>query len=162
MCEALRSVGNPIPIMMVTATHEIRDKHNGFLVGADDYMTKPFDEQEMIFRIKALLRRAQIVSEHRLIAGETVLDYNALSVTRRMKQIFLPQKEFYLLFKLISYPEKIFTRLQLIEEIWGIETETDGHTLNVHVNRLRDKIRDNPDFEIMTVRGLGYKAVKLS
>jgi DNA-binding response OmpR family regulator len=160
LCEELRSVGDNIPILMVTATHEIRNKHNGFLAGTDDYMTKPFDEQEMLFRIKALLRRAQIASEHKLVVGETTLDYNTLTVTRGEAQTFLPQKEFYLLFKLMSYPDKIFTRLQLIEEIWGLETETDGHTLNVHINRLRDKFRDNPDFEIATVRGLGYKVVK--
>jgi DNA-binding response OmpR family regulator len=161
LCEELRSVGDNIPILMVTATHEIRDKHNGFLAGTDDYMTKPFDEQEMLFRIKALLRRAQIASEHKLVVGETTLDYNALTVTRGEAQTFLPQKEFYLLFKLMSYPDKIFTRLHLIEEIWGLETEIDDHTLNVHMNRLRDKFRDNPDFEIVTVRGLGYKMVKL-
>ncbi|MMZ66097.1 Heme response regulator HssR [compost metagenome] len=123
-------------------------------------MTKPFDEQELLFRIKALLRRAQIVSEHKLMLGDTTLDYSALTVTRREVQTFLPQKEFYLLFKLMSYPDRIFTRMHLMEEIWGLETEIDSHTLNVHINRLRDKFRDNPDFEIVTVRGLGYKIVK--
>ncbi|MEC2343090.1 MULTISPECIES: response regulator transcription factor [Paenibacillus] len=160
LCEDLRSAGDNIPILMVTAAHDIKFKHNGFLVGTDDYMTKPFDEQELLFRIKALLRRAQIANERRLVVGETVLDYNALTVTRGDQQISLPQKEFYLLFKLLSYPNKIFTRLQLLEEIWGPDTETDDHTLNVHINRLRDKFRDSPDFEIVTVRGLGYKAVK--
>lgn len=162
LCEELRSAGDNIPILMVTAAQDIKDKHNGFLVGTDDYMTKPFDEQELLFRIKALLRRAQIASEHKLIIGETALDYNALTVTRGDMQTSLPQKEFYLLFKLLSYPNKIFTRLQLLEEIWGLDTETDDHTLNVHINRLRDKFRDSPDFEIVTVRGLGYKAVKRS
>lgn len=159
LCEDLRDVGENIPILMVTANQETKDKHKGFLVGTDDYMTKPFDEQEMLFRIKALLRRAQIVSEQKLVVGETTLDYNALTVTRDEKETLLPKKEFYLLFKLVSYPNKIFTRLQLIEEIWGIEKETDDHTLNVHINRLRDKFRYNPDFEIVTVRGLGYKVV---
>jgi len=160
LCEELRGVGDNIPILMVTATHEIRDKHKGFLVGTDDYMTKPFDEQEMLFRIKALLRRAQIASEHQLVMGETVLDYNALTVTRGQEQITLPQKEFFLLFKLMSYPDKIFTRLQLIEEFWGLSAETDDHTLYVHISRLRDKFRYNLDFEIVTVRGLGYKLVR--
>lgn len=160
LCEELRRVGDHIPILMVTAAHESKDKHKGFLVGTDDYMTKPFDEQEMLLRIKALLRRAQIASSHKLVIGETTLDYNTLAVTRNEVQTFLPQKEFYLLFKLMSYPDKIFTRLQLLEEIWGLETKTDDHTLNVHINRLRDKFRDNPDFEIVTVRGLGYKVVR--
>lgn len=160
LCEELRSAGDNIPILMVTAADDIKDKHNGFLAGTDDYMTKPFDVQELLLRIKALLRRAQIASEHRLVVGETTLDYNALTVTSGDVQTSLPQKEFYLLFKLLSYPNKIFTRLQLLEEIWGPDTETDDHTLNVHINRLRDKFRDNPDFEIVTVRGLGYKAVR--
>lgn len=156
----MRSVGDNIPILMVTAMNDITDKHQGFLAGTDDYLTKPFDEQELLFRIKALLRRAQTASEHKLVLGETTLDYNALTVTRGAEQTFLPQKEFYLLFKLMSYPDKIFTRLHLLEEIWGLDTEIDSHTLNVHINRLRDKFRGNPDFEIVTVRGLGYKIVK--
>ncbi|MCM3713427.1 response regulator transcription factor [Halalkalibacter oceani] len=160
LCNELRGTGDDIPILMVTATHEITDKHKGFLAGTDDYMTKPFDEQEMLFRIKALLRRAQIATEHKLVLGETTLDYNTLMVTRGAVQTVLPPKEFYLLFKLLSYPNKIFTRLQLIEDIWGLESESDDHTLNVHINRLRDKFKDNPGFEIVTVRGLGYKMVK--
>lgn len=160
LCEELRSAGDNIPILMLTAAQDIKDKHNGFLVGTDDYMTKPFDEQELLFRIKALLRRAQIASERKIVIGETTLDYNSLTVTRGDMQITLPQKEFYLLFNLLSYPNRIFTRLQLMEEIWGLDLETDDHTLNVHINRLRDKFRDSPDFEIVTVRGLGYKAVR--
>ncbi|WP_168121839.1 response regulator transcription factor [Paenibacillus sp. HB172176] len=160
LCEELRGAGDLIPILMVTAAQENKDKHKGFLAGTDDYLTKPFDEEEMLLRIKALLRRARIASEHKLTAGETTLDYKALTVTRGDEHISLPQKEFYLLFKLMSFPDKIFTRLQLIEDIWGLETEKDDHTLNVHINRLRDKFRDNPDFEIVTVRGLGYKAVR--
>ncbi|MEK3786927.1 response regulator transcription factor [Paenibacillus sp. FSL K6-1230] len=160
LCKELRSAGDHIPILMVTAAHEITDKHHGFLAGTDDYMTKPFDEQELLLRIKALLRRAQIASEHKLVLGDTTLDYNALTVMRGGVQTHLPQKEFYLLFKLMSYPNRIFTRMHLMEEIWGLETEIDSHTLNVHINRLRDKFKDNPDFEIVTVRGLGYKMVK--
>jgi len=160
LCQELRDVGENIPILMITAQQEIKDKHRGFLVGTDDYMTKPFDEQEMLFRIKALLRRAQIVNEHKLTIGGTTLDYSTLTVTHGKDTITLPQKEFYLLFKLTSYPSVIFTRLQLMDEIWGPDTETDEHTLNVHMGRLREKFKDNPDFEIVTVRGLGYKAVK--
>lgn len=153
------SWGN-LPILMVSAKHEPQDKRQGFLVGTDDYMTKPVDEQEMVLRIKALLRRAQIVNDHKLTIGKVVLDYDALTVSREDQIMTLPQKEFYLLFKLLSYPNMIFTRLQLMDEIWGIESETDDHTLNVHINRLRDRFRDWKEFEIVTIRGIGYKAVK--
>lgn len=156
----LRLSWENLPILMVTAKQEPKDKRKGFLVGTDDYMTKPVDEQEMILRIKALLRRAKIASEHKLTVDKVVLDYDALTVSREDKVITLPQKEFYLLFKLLSYPNMIFTRLQLMDEIWGMESETDDHTLNVHINRLRDRFRDWSEFEIVTVRGLGYKAVK--
>lgn len=156
----LRLSWENLPILMVTAKQEPKDKRKGFLVGTDDYMTKPVDEQEMILRIKALLRRAKIASEHKLTVDKIVLDYDALTVSREDKVITLPQKEFYLLFKLLSYPNMIFTRLQLMDEIWGMESETDDHTLNVHINRLRDRFRDWSEFEIVTVRGLGYKAVK--
>ncbi|SDG54903.1 response regulator transcription factor [Desulfosporosinus hippei] len=160
LCEELRDAGDNIPILMITAQQEIWNKHKGFLAGTDDYMTKPFDEQEMLLRIKALLRRAQIVNEHKLTIDTTTLNYNNLTVTRGEDTMTLPQKEFYLLFKLLSYPNVIFTRLQLMDEIWGPDTETDEHTLNVHMGRLREKFKDNPDFELVTVRGLGYKAVK--
>lgn len=153
------SWGN-LPILMVTAKQEPKDKKKGFLAGTDDYMTKPVDEEEMVLRIKALLRRAQIASDHKLTIGKVVLDYDALTVSREDTVITLPQKEFYLLFKLLSYPNMIFTRLQLMDEIWGLESETDDHTLNVHINRLRDRFGDWQEFEIVTVRGLGYKAVK--
>ena len=156
----LRAAWETLPILMITAKQEPKDKWQGFLAGTDDYMTKPVDEQEMILRIKALLRRAQIASEKKLTVGDIVLDYNALSVSRGGTSITLPQKEFYLLFKLLSYPDIIFTRIQLMDEIWGMESETDDHTLNVHINRLRDKFFNWPEFEIVTVRGLGYKAVK--
>jgi DNA-binding response OmpR family regulator len=156
----LRATWATLPILMVTAKQEPNDKKQGFLAGTDDYMTKPFDEEELILRIKALLRRSQIASERKLTIGEVVLDYDALTVSREQETLTLPQKEFLLLFKLLSYPNQIFTRLQLMDEIWGMDSETDDHTLNVHINRLRDKFRDYSEFEIMTVRGLGYKAVK--
>lgn len=160
LTKQLREAWKLLPIIMVTAKQEPKDKRQGFLVGTDDYMTKPVDEQEMILRIKALLRRAQIASEHKLTFGNVTLDYDALTISRENEIITLPQKEFQLLFKLLSYPGMIFTRLQLMDEIWGLESETDDHTLNVHVNRLRDKLRDWHEIEIETVRGLGYKAVK--
>lgn len=158
LCEELRDARDPVPILMLTAHHEPQAVHRGFLAGTDDYMTKPFDEQEMLLRIKALLRRARIAHERKLAVGETVLDYDALTVSRGEARTALPKKEFYLLFKLMSEPNRIFTRLQLIDEVWGPDAETDDHTLNVHVNRLRDRFKHNPDFEIVTVRGLGYKA----
>lgn len=156
----LRLSWENLPILMVTAKQEPKDKRQGFLVGTDDYMTKPVDEEEMVLRIKALLRRAQIANDHKLTVGKAVLDYDALTISRDDEVITLPQKEFYLLFKLLSYPNMIFTRLQLMDEIWGMESETYDHTLNVHINRLRDRFRDWSEFEIITVRGLGYKAVK--
>ena len=160
LTKQLRSAWETLPILMVTAKQEPGDKRQGFLAGTDDYMTKPVDEQEMVLRIKALLRRAQIASDHKLSLGGMTLDYDALTVSRETESITLPQKEFQLLFKLLSNTGMIFTRLQLMDEIWGMESETDDHTLNVHINRLRDRFRDWPEFEIMTVRGLGYKAVK--
>lgn len=156
----LRSAGCQLPILMVTAKQTARDKKQGFLAGTDDYMTKPVDEEEMILRIRALLRRAKIASEHKLTIGQVTLDYDALTVSREGQCLTLPQKEFYLLFKLLSYPDVIFTRLQLMDEIWGMDSETDERTINVHINRLRDRFTGLTEFEIVTVRGLGYKAVR--
>ncbi len=156
----LRGAWQGLPILMVTAKQEPGDKRQGFLAGTDDYMTKPADEQEMVLRIKALLRRAQIAGDQKLLVGDVTLDYDALSVTRGQESITLPQKEFQLLFMLLSYPNKILTRLQLMDQIWGMESSTDDHTINVHVNRLRNRFCDWPEFDIVTVRGVGYKAVK--
>lgn len=156
----LRSVWKHLPILMLTAKQEPRDKHEGFLAGTDDYMTKPMDEQELIFRIKALLRRSQIASERKIVVGDAVLDYDSLAVSRKGETVAMPQKEFQLLFKLLSYPGTIFTRMQLMDEIWGLDSDTGDHTLNVHVNRLRERFYGWQEFEIVTVRGLGYKAVK--
>ncbi|MEC0128520.1 response regulator transcription factor [Paenibacillus pabuli] len=155
----LRVLSEHLPILMVTAKQEPKDKRQGFLAGTDDYMTKPVDEEELVLRIKALLRRARIASEHKLTIGNVVLDYDTLAVTREEEVNILPAKEFYLLFKLLSYPNMIFTRLQLMDEIWGMESETDDHTLTVHINRLRNRFREWREFEIIAVRGLGYKAV---
>lgn len=160
LTKQLRLAWENLPILMVTAKQEPKDKRKGFLAGTDDYMTKPVDEEEMVLRIKALLRRAQIASEHKLIVGDVTLDYDTLTLSRGDEEIKLPQKEFQLLFKLLSYPSITFTRLQLMDELWGMDSETDDHTLNVHINRLRERFRNWPEFEIVTVRGLGYKAVK--
>lgn len=156
----LRASGSGIPILMVTAKQLPADKRMGFLVGTDDYMTKPVDTEEMLLRIKALLRRSQIVSERKLCIGDVELDYDALTITRGTEKQTLPQKEFYLLYKLLSYPDKIFTRIQLMDEIWGMESESGDTTVNVHINRLRRRFENYPEFELVSVRGLGYKAVK--
>ena len=145
---------------MVTAKHDPPDKHRGFIAGTDDYMTKPVDEAEMILRIKALLRRSQIASERKLTVGEVTLDYDELSVSQNGTTMTVPLREFQLLYKLLSYPGQIFTRLQLMDEIWGADPQADDHTLNVHVSRLRERFRQGWGFEIVTVRGLGYKAVR--
>lgn len=157
--EQLRQCGNNTPILMVTAKQLPEEKCRGFLVGTDDYMVKPVNEEEMLLRIKALLRRAQIANEHKLHIGKVTLDYDALTVSREGNSQTLPGKEFYLLYKLLSYPDKIFTRLQLMDEIWGMESETVDTTVNVHVNRLRKKFEQWPEFEIVAIRGIGYKAV---
>lgn len=157
--EQLRSCGDNTPILMVTAKQLPEEKCKGFLVGTDDYMVKPVNEDEMLLRIKALLRRSQIANEHKLHIGKVTLDYDALTVSRENVGQTLPQKEFYLLFKLLSYPDKIFTRLQLMDEIWGMESNTVDTTVNVHINRLRKRFEQWPEFEIIAVRGIGYKAV---
>ena len=156
----LRDGDNNLPILMVSAKQLPADRRQGFLVGTDDYMTKPIDEEEMLLRIRALLRRAKIASERQIRLGDVVLDYDNLSVTRGSESAVLPQKEFLLLYKLLSYPGKIFTRIQLMDEIWGTESDTGWETVTVHVGRLRKRFQDWPEFEIESVRGLGYKAVK--
>ncbi len=157
--ERLRSCGDSTPILMVTAKQLPEEKCKGFIVGTDDYMVKPVNEEEMLLRIKALLRRAQIASEHKLRIGKVTLDYDALSVTRDGVTQTLPAKEFYLLYKLLSYPDKIFTRLQLMDEIWGMDTDTQDSTITVHINRLRRRFETWPEFQIVAIRGVGYKAV---
>lgn len=156
----LRETNNNLPILMVTAKQLPEDKKQGFLVGIDDYMTKPIDEEEMLLRIKALLRRAQIANERKIRLGDVILDYDTLTVRRNEEIQELPQKEFQLLYKLLSYPGKIFTRIQLMDEIWGAESDTGWETVTVHVGRLRKRFQSWPEFEIESVRGLGYKAVK--
>jgi len=156
----LRDANNNLPILMISARQMPADKKQGFLVGTDDYMTKPIDEEEMLLRIRALLRRAQIVSERKIVLGDVVLDYDAFSVRKGTEDIILPQKEFLLLYKLLSYPGKIFTRIQLMDEIWGAESDTGWETVTVHIGRLRKRFQNWPEFTIESVRGLGYKAVK--
>ena len=156
----IREAGFSLPILMVTAKEAPQDKKKGFLVGTDDYMVKPVDTEEMILRVHALLRRAKIVSERKIVIGKAILDFDAFTVSRGQERVVLPPKEFLLLYKLLSYPDVIFTRLQLMDEIWGMESQSDDRTVNVHIARLRERFEDWTDFEIETVRGLGYRAVK--
>ena len=160
LIDRLRDSGFTMPILIITAKEAFEDKQRGFLAGADDYMVKPIDVNEMILRVGALLKRARIATEKRIICGNTTLNYDALTVTVDGQETLLPQKEFYLLYKLLSYPNKIFTRQQLMDEIWGMDSTTDERTVDVHVNRLRERFKTCDDFLIQTVRGLGYKAVK--
>ena len=160
LTKSLRDAGYDLPVLIVTAKDQFDDIQSGFRSGADDYMIKPINVRELVLRVEALLRRAKISSEKKIVVGSTVLDYDALTVTIHGEETLLPQKEFYLLYKLLSYPKRIFTRQQLMDEIWGMFSKTDERTVNTHINRLRERFRDCEDFEIVTVRGLGYKAVK--
>lgn len=148
------------PLLIVTAREDYDSLQKAFALGADDYMVKPINVKELLVRVKALLRRAKISAERKIVLGNTVVDFESMTVKTNENEIALPLKEFNLLFKLLSYPGKIFTRQQLMDEIWGMDSETDDRTINTHINRLRDKFEDNPDFKIVTIRGLGYKAVK--
>ena len=161
LTDTLRQTGCNIPILMVTAKQSPLDKRKGFIIGTDDYMVKPIDEEEMVLRVGALLRRSKIVNERKLTVGSTTLHYDGFTVDSPAGSDELPQKEFLLLFKLLSYPGKIFTRRQLLDEIWDMDSESDERTVDVHISRLRDRYRGNSDFDIVTVRGLGYKAVHM-
>ena len=158
--ELLRSAGWEIPILMVTARETPMDIKKGFLVGTDDYMVKPVDEEEMLLRIAALLRRMKIANEHKLVIGRTTFNYDELIITDGSSTQELPKKEFMLIYKLLSYPGKIFTRRQLMDELWSLDSDSDERTVDVHINRLRERLKENEDVDIITVRGLGYKAVK--
>lgn len=157
--KCLRTCGNATPILMLTAKHLPEDRCKGFVLGVDDYVVKPIHEEEILLRIKAILRRSRIASERKLHIGKITLDYDSLTVMREDTVQTLPQKEFYLLYKLLSYPNKIFTRIQLMDEIWGMSSETVDTTVNVHVTRLRRRFEGWPEFEIQAIRGIGYKAV---
>lgn len=158
---SLRESENHTPVLMITAKDAFDAMQLGFMSGTDDYMIKPINVNEMILRVGALLRRAQLISERRLTIGETTMECDSLTVTSMGERMILPQKEFMLLFKMASYPGKIFTRQQLMDDIWGYDSGTDTHTVDVHIGRLRDRFRDNKDFRIVTMRGVGYKVVKM-
>lgn len=156
----LRDAGNHIPVLMITAKDAFDDMRMGFLSGTDDYMVKPINVNEMVLRVSALLRRAQMINERRQCIGDTVLECDSLTVITDKESMVLPQKEFMLLYKMASFPGKIFTRQQLMDDIWGYDSESDTHTVDVHIGRLRERFRDNEDFKIVTIRGVGYKVVK--
>ena len=157
----LRESGSNIPVLMITARDAFDDMRLGFQSGTDDYMVKPVNVNEMVLRVQALLRRAQMISDRRQCIGTTVLEYDSQTVTDSFGSQVLPQKEFQLLYKMASFPGRIFTRQQLMDEIWGYDTGSDSHTVEVHIGRLRERFRDSTDFKIVTMRGVGYKVVKL-
>ena len=156
----LRDAGNNTPVMMITAKDAFDDMRLGFLSGSDDYMIKPVNVNEMVLRVQALLRRAQMINERRQTIGDTVLECDTFTVHTSDDSMTLPQKEFMLLYKMVSYPGRIFTRQQLMDDIWGYDSESETHTVDVHIGRLRDRFKDNKDFKIVTMRGVGYKVVK--
>ena len=160
LVRSLRSNGYNMPVLMITAKDAFDDMKTGFDAGTDDYMVKPVNVNEMILRIKALLRRAQIVNERKLRFSDMELNYDDLTVTVDKESTVVPQKEFYILYKLLSNPNKVFTKQQIMDEIWGVDTESDTHTLDVHISRIRERFKDNQQFKIITIRGLGYKAIK--
>lgn len=156
----LRSFNEELPILMVSAKQLSEDRKKGFVAGIDAFLAKPIDNEELLLNVKALLRRYKIISERKITIGEVVLDYDSYTVSGHGEVVELPQKEFLLLYKLLSFPNKIFTRIQLMDEIWGVDCETDAETVTVHIGRLRKKFEHFTEFEIESVRGLGYKAVK--
>ena len=160
LVRSLREANDNTPVMMITAKDAFDDMRMGFLSGTDDYMVKPINVNEMVLRVGALLRRAQMINERRQTIGNTVLEYDSFTVISEDERMVLPQKEFMLLYKMASFPGKIFTRQQLMDDIWGYGSESDTHTVDVHIGRLRERFRDNEDFKIVTMRGVGYKVVK--
>ena len=160
LVRTIRASGYNTPVLMITARDAFDDMREGFVSGTDDYMVKPVNVNELLLRVGALLRRAQIINERHLVVGDTVMECDSLTVTTNGQSMVLPQKEFMLLYKMASYPGRIFTRQQLMDDIWGYESETNTHTVDVHIGRLRDRFKDNRDFRIVTMRGLGYKVEK--
>jgi len=156
----LREAGNTTPILMITAKDAFDDMQKGFVSGTDDYMVKPINVNEMVLRVQALLRRAQMISDRKVTLGNTVIECDSFTVFSNGESIVLPQKEFMLLYKLASYPGRIFTRQQLMDDIWGYDSDSDTHTVDVHIGRLRERFKENSDFKIITMRGIGYKVVK--
>ncbi|MGN0135037.1 MAG: response regulator transcription factor [Anaerotignum sp.] len=157
--KTIRELNRTIPILFVSARDDLPAKQKGFDIGIDDYMVKPIDLSELLMRVRALLRRANIEASRRVSVGGLVLDADAMSVTMDGEEIPVTTREFNIMFKLLSYPNRTFSRSQLLDEFWGIETETSLRAVDVYITKLRDKFSVCPDVQIKTVRGLGYKAV---
>ncbi|MBR2043402.1 MAG: response regulator transcription factor [Clostridia bacterium] len=157
----LRESGNTTPVLMITAKDAFDDMRKGFISGTDDYMVKPINVNEMVLRVQALLRRAQMINDRKQTIGGTVLECDTFTVSCNGESTVLPQKEFMLLYKMASFPGRIFTRQQLMDDVWGYDTDSDTHTVDVHIGRLRERFKDNNDFKIVTMRGVGYKVVKV-
>lgn len=161
LVEKIREEGNRMPVILATAKESLDDKREGFNCGADDYMVKPIEHEELVLRINALIKRADFRREKKLTVGSVTLDYEKLSVYNdKGEEAQLSKKEFLILFRLISYPEKIFTKSQLMDEFWGYESDTYSDTVKVHINRIRNKIAKFPEIDVVTVRGLGYRGIK--
>lgn len=159
LTKELRRANYSLPILLITAKETIEDKKNGFLSGADDYMVKPINMDEMILRTGALLKRANIINQKKIVINDIILSYDEYTLTTKNEVYQLPQKEFLLLYKLLSFPGKIFTRQELMDEIWGFESTSDARTVDVHIKRIRSKFESIGDFKILTIRGVGYKAI---
>lgn len=157
--ETVRSLNQEIPILFMTARDDFTSKQRGYRIGIDDYMVKPIDLDELLLKIGALLRRAKIANSKKLIVGKLTLDAEERTAILDDEDIPLTVREFNLLYKLLSYPKKTFTRSQLMNEFWDVETESSSRTVDVYIRKLREKLIDCDDFEIVTVHGLGYKAV---
>lgn len=160
LAQSIRELNPSMPILMITAKGDFNDVSQGFSSGADDYMVKPINVNEMVLRVKALLRRAEMNSERKQKIGDTLMEYDSFTVRRNGESQVLPQKEFLLLYKMAAYPGKIFTRQQLMDDIWGYSSSSELHTIDVHIGRLRERFKDNPDFRIVTLRGVGFKVVR--
>lgn len=156
----LRQAGIQTPVLMITARSNFDDMRQGFVSGSDDYMVKPVNVNEMVLRVGALLRRAQIMNEHKITIGDTQLDFDAVTVKTGDEIQILPKKEFQLLYKLAASPGRTYTKQQIMDDVWGYDTEADPHTVEVHIGRLRERLKGNKDMEIVTMRGIGYKVVK--
>lgn len=157
--EAIRELDAEVPVIMLTVLGDFRSKQRAFAAGSDDYMTKPVDLNELLLRITALLRRARSASKHRIVIGDAVLDNKSLTVVEGSETTVLPPKEFMVLFKLCTSPGRVFTRRDIMNDVWGIHAESNERTVDVHIKRLRERFANSKSFAIETVRGIGYKAV---
>ena len=158
--KAVRQSGNNVPVIMVTARGSLADKSQGFDVGVDDYMVKPIEFDELSLRIKAVLRRAKIVSDRKITIGETVLDYDTLTVSNNTEKVLLTKTEFGIIYKLLSYPERSFSKSALFEEFWAWDSETEEDIVKVYINRIRNKIAPFSEIDVETVRGIGYRGIR--